>query len=153
VSYDTIEAALQTILRYDTTTFANSAQVSRGDWRIMDSGRSPLAVLYAGAYAENDTDTTLTEFSVTWTVKLDLILKYTDETTRVTFAQKRDTVLEQIMKYPMLHALASATAKLGRITSDGDPLPIFDKDGNGPFFLMQTFSIPVSEVLTIAPTG
>jgi len=161
MSYDAIEAAIKTILLYDTTTFPalvapdTISQVTRGDWRIMDSGKSPLVVLYAGGYTEDESQiAALNEFAVTWTAKLDLIVKYTDDgATRTTLAQKRDVILQDIMQYPMLHGLASATARLGKITSDGDPVPIFDKNGGGPFFLMQTFSIPVSEVLAIAPLG
>lgn len=165
MSFDAITTALQTILRYDTTTFpavgdlAAGSQVTLGDWRGMDKGYPLMAILYSGGYTENDPNdpdsmAALSEFPVTRTIKLDVIRKYTDDgMTRATFAQNVDAILQQIMQYPMLHQLAGGTAKLGRITSDGEPLPVFDKAGNGPFFLAQTFSIPVSEVLTITPLG
>ena len=153
MSWDTIEAGLQTLLQALTSKFPVAAQVTRGDWRVMDAGYNLCVVLYAGAYAEGE-DPTLAEFLVTHTEKLALIKRYLDDgTTRVGFGQDRDAVLEHLMKYPCLNGLAGASARRGKITSDTDVEPIFDKDDNGPFFLMQIFSIPVSEIPSITPVG
>lgn len=153
MSYDTVEAKLQYLLQALTTEFPNEAQVTRGDWRVMDAGYDQCAVLYAGAYNEKDrSESAFGEFDVTWIAHLALIRKYLDDgTTREAFARSRDAVLEQLMKYPCLGGLPKAT--MGNITSDTEVEPVNDQDDNGPFFLIQVFSIPVSETLSITPLG
>ena len=153
MSYDAIEARLQLLLQGLTTQFPsptglNTTAVTRGDWRVLDSGVDKMAILYPGAETEGDS---MSAGSVerTWSTHLDLIVRYLDNgTTAINFEQLRDAVLGHLQKYPSLNGLTGIQA-VGQINAEGDPFYIYDKDGAGPFFYAQTFAIPVTEIATV----
>lgn len=150
MSYDAIEDRAQDLLQLLTGTFAKSSQVTRGDWRILDSGDTPLAVLYGGAFTQiPDADCAYGEQGYDWTLNCDLFVRYLDEgTTAVTLTQTRDAVVGHIAKYPQLNALAGIV-DVSHVQG-GEFIQIFDKDGNGPFFLQTTLSWTVREVAAVA---
>lgn len=151
--YDAIEGALQTILQTLTTVFPNADQVTRGDWRVMDRGFDVWAVLAGADYIE-DTAMAAGASQMNYTTKLLLGVRYrNDGTTRQALVQQRDAVIRHLRKYPHLNGLASTSANMGLITSDGEPQAVFDKDDNGPFFLIQQFTIPTSEIDTVTIAG
>lgn len=155
--YDAIEGALQTILQALTGTFANSGQVTRGDWRVMDHGFECWAVLYPGEYEETSADEPVRNGSIEikYTTKLLLGVRYlNDGTTRQTLVQKRDAVMRQLRAYPYFNRLASDTAYMGLIRSDGEPEAVFPtNEKGGPYFLVQQFTIPSSETSTVTVSG
>lgn len=147
--YDAIEAALQAILQSLTTTFPTLDCVTRGDWRVMDKGYDTWAVLWGADYNEADVMAAGSS-QMAYTTKLLLGVRYLDDgITRVALVRARDAVIRHLRKYPHLNGLASASANMGFITSDGEPQAVFDKSDNGPFFLVQQFTIPTSEVDTV----
>lgn len=151
--YDAIEGALQTLLQNLTSVFAAPEQVTRGDWRVMDRGVDVWAVLYCADYSE-ESAMAAGSSQMNYTTKLLLGVRYTkDGSTRRTLVQKRDAVIRHLRKYPHLNGLASDSANMGLVTSDGEPQAIFDKDDNGPFFLIQQFNIPTSEIDTVTVEG
>ncbi len=153
MSYDAIEERLQLLLQGLTTQFPapvspNTTAVTRGDWRVIDSGADKMAILHPGVETEGDS---MSAGSVerTWSAHLDLIKRYLDDgTTAVNFEKMRDAVLQHLQKYPSLNGLAGVQA-VGQINAEGDPFYIYDKDGAGPFFYAQTFSIPVTAIETV----
>lgn len=152
--YDAIEAALQTLLQSLTSVFATSAQVTRGDWRVMDRGVDVWAVLYPTDYSE-DTPMAAGSSQMKYTTKLLLGVRYRDDgSTRVALVQARDAAIRHLRKYPHLNGLASDSATMGQITSDGEPLAIFPtSDEGGPFALTQLFTIPTAEIDTVTIAG
>lgn len=147
MSYDAIEGAFLTLLQALTGTFATSAQVTRGDWRIVDSGLSPLAVLYPGPFSEGDTWASGgTDYQ--WTVNCQLITRFLNNgTSQVSMEQTRDAVVAQIQKYPTLNALAGVQA-VGRVNG-GEIVELRDKDGGGPYFLQTDLTWQVTELVTV----
>lgn len=152
--YDAIEGALHTILQGLTSVFATPEQVTRGDWRIMDRGVDVWAILYPANYNEDSAMAAGTS-QMTYTTKLLLGVRYlNDGTTRQHLVQVRDAVVRHLRKYPHLNGLASASANMGLITSDGEPLAVFpSNDEGGPFALIQQFTIPTSELDTVTILG
>ena len=152
--YDAIEAALQTLLQNLTSVFATSAQVTRGDWRVMDRGVDVWAVLYPGDYNEADAMAAGAS-QMSYTTHLLLGVRYRDDgSTRVALVQARDAVIRHLRKYPHLNGLASASANMGMITSQGEPQAVFPaNDDGGPFALIQLFTIPTYEIDTVTVAG
>lgn len=152
--YDAIEAALQTILQALTSVFATTEQVTRGDWRVMDRGVDVWAILYGADYTE-ESAMAAGSSQMTYTTKLLLGVRYlNDGTTRQRLVQVRDAVIRHLRKYPHLNGLASASANMGLITSDGEPQAVFPvNDEGGPFALIQQFTIPTFEIDTVTIAG
>ncbi len=145
--YDPIEARFLTLLQGLTSVFTNAAQVTRGDWRTLDGGTSPLAVLYPDVIDEGTTWTAGTTEYI-WRIKLDLFERFlNDGTTHISFEQHRDAVLQHMQKYPKLNGLAGIVV-VGQMSST-EILEVYDKDGGGPFWLLQTFTWPVTEAITV----
>lgn len=152
--YDAIESALQTILQALTSVFATSAQVTRGDWRVLDRGVDVWAVLYPADYTE-ESAMAAGASQMNYTTKLLLGVRYRDDgSTRVALVQARDAVIRHLRKYPHLNGLASTSANMGLITSDGEPQALFPaNDEGGPFALLQQFTIPTFEIDTVTIAG
>jgi|GEM_PF-6166028 hypothetical protein len=148
--YDAIEAALQTILQSLTSVFATSEQVTRGDWRVMDRGVDVWAVLFPADYIEESV-MAAGSAQMSYTTKLLLGVRYRDDgSTRVALVRVRDAVVRHLRQYPHLNGLASDSANMGLITSDGEPQALFpSNDESGPFALIQQFTIPTSEIDTV----
>jgi hypothetical protein len=148
VSYASTEERIQTLLQGLTSVFATTAQVTRGDWRPLDTGIATLAVLYPGEFRE--AGMTRHSSSFHWTINLEFFLRFSN-TAYTDFGSKRDAILQHLQKYPTLNVLGNANREE---TSGGDIREVFDKDGNGPFFLSQVISIRVADYIqvTIAET-
>lgn len=144
--YDAIEERFQTLLQGLTGTFATTAQVTRGDWRPMDRGISPTAVLFPGAVSPGDHWAAGGEDYI-WSVNCDLIVRYLlDGTSWVTLEQTRDAVIALIQKYPTLNALGNCA--VGPVNG-GDMLEIRNKEGDGPFFIATTLTWQVTQLSVV----
>ena len=145
MSYSSVEAALQTILQGLTGTFADTAQVTLGNYDVLDSGVAASAVLVPGAFEQDGQGEGGARKSVrAWNVLIDLFRKYVDEgTTYTSFTTDRDAVIAEIEKYPTLNGETGIVNVIVR--SDGDPGEVFDEDDAGPFFVWQRLRVAVTE--------
>ncbi|KKN73398.1 hypothetical protein LCGC14_0401010 [marine sediment metagenome] len=145
MSYSSVEAAVLTLLQALTGTFAATTDVSRGDYRILDSGADAVAVLVPGAFEQDGIAEGGARKSVRdWNVLIDLFRKYLDEgTTWTNFETDRDAVIAELEKYPTLNGEAGIVR--GIISADADAGEVFDEDDNGPFFVWQRLRIKITE--------
>jgi len=145
LSYSSVEAAVLTLLQALTGTFAATTDVSRGDYRILDSGADAVAVLVPGAFEQDGIAEGGARKSVRdWNVLIDLFRKYLDEgTTWTNFETDRDAVIAELEKYPTLNGEAGIVR--GIISADADAGEVFDEDDNGPFFVWQRLRIKITE--------
>lgn len=143
MSYDTVEAALETLL-VAMPEFSAST-VSRGDYRVLDSGSSDLIVLTPGPFEQDGVGQAGARKSIRlWSILADLFRKYEDDaTTWAGFIATRDAVIDNIEKYPTLNNVAGLT--LVAMEAPGDPIEVFDEDDNGPFFVFQRIRVAVTE--------
>lgn len=145
MSYSSVEAAVLTILQGLTGTFASTDDVTRGDYRILDSGANANAVLIPGAFEQDGIAEGGARKSVrAWNVLIDLFRKYVDDgTTWTNFETDRDAVMAELELYPTLNSEAGIVGVT--ISADADPGEVFDEDDGGPFFVWQRMRLTITE--------
>lgn len=109
MSYDTIEAAVKTLLLNGGVTGLSTANanVTQGDYRPLGK-RNLVVVLNPGAIPEmgfvgNDTK------RMTWVVELEVFIKYNLDLTTIKSSIRtvRDGIITHLNKYPTLNATAN----------------------------------------------
>ncbi len=152
MSYTNIEGALQTISQTLTSYFAVAAQVTRGDYGVLDAGYDYALVLYPGAYADTGYWANNT-IAREWTVHADLFQRVAgdDAGALQTFIALREAWLDTIHAYPRLNNL-SGVQSVNAVRGD-EPAWLFDDSNNGPFFIKQTFTLTVTELVTVTALG
>ncbi len=145
MSYSSVEAAVLTLLQALTGTFAATTDVTRGDYRILDSGADTNAVLIPGSFEQDGIAEGGARKSVRdWNVLIDLFRQYADDgTTWTNFETDRDAVMAQLEKYPTLNGESGVVNVV--ISADADPGEVFDEDDAGPFFVWQRLRIRITE--------
>ena len=137
MAYMTAQGLLKTLLL--TVTGFNTGDVTEGDLRVLDSGTTYKAVLFPGAI--NQIDLAGMTRTVEYECILDLFCKFTDDTSYSTFGTFRDLVIARLDANPAL----SADYFMIAMTSQGEPIEIYDRQGAGPFFINQRFAITIQE--------
>lgn len=149
MSYTTIEAGVQTLLRA-LSRFAE-ADVTRGDWRVLDSGGAPCVVLYPGPFEAEEAGDWGQKWHF-WTVYADVFERYTDNgSSETAFEATRQDVMDTIHAYPTLNGVSGVTRALAR--RGGDLQYIYDRDGGGPYYVMQQITIEVVEKVSYDGSG
>lgn len=148
MSYEAVEGRAQSLLQLLTSMFATSAQVTRGDWGVLDSGVDRSAVLYPGAFEQRGSGSNGSVVYI-WTVQLDLFQRWqaTDAATISAFIALRDAVIQHLQKYPSLNGLAGVYA-VGNIAG-GETIYLFESENSGPFSMKETLVIPVTDLVTV----
>jgi len=145
MSYSTIEIAVQDILQ-GLAQFAD-ADVTRGDYRVLDSIEDDAAILAPGSFTQADVRAQMSYR--TWDVLVDYFYVYRDDgTSETNFATGRDNIIAELEKYPTLDG-TSGIIQI-RVSADGDAEPVDDEDGRGPFFLWQRLRVTVVERVDIS---
>lgn len=143
MSYVTVETQVQTILQGLTSVFATSAQVTRGDWSVLDRGYDAWAVIYPGAFDERQT--AIGGSSFRWMVNVEFGIRFT-KTAYTDLASKRDSLLQHLQKYPTLNRVTNVNR--GEMSAS-NLTEIFDKDGSGPFYLSQIITLPIDDFVQV----
>lgn len=144
MSYASVESAIQTLLQA-MSEFSN-AEVTRGDYRQLDiAGADDVAVLTPGAFQQDGVGEAGARKSVRiWNVLIDQFRKYVDDgTTWTNFEATRDAIIVQLEKYPTLNGESGIT--LVAIDAGADPSLVYDREGNGPYFIVQEIRVAVTE--------
>ena len=134
--YDEIEARIQTLIQALTRFAGNTGRVTRGNYKILDTGVPEAVILDMGAVGPETQEAygVYRDFDVLVTI----LTKYgADEATMHTnFKALRYDIIALEEKYPSLNNLGGVIQTA--IQSDGDPDDVYDKLGAGPFFRMQS---------------
>lgn len=142
MSYSTIEAGFLTLLQGLTGTFATTAQCTRGDWRVLDKGLTPIAVLYPGALQSGEVTFVGGEEHI-WSVNCELTARFiNDGTSMTTLETVRDAVIALFQDNPNLGI--SDGSHISNVTGS-EFVELRDTDGNGPFYLQTTLTFTVNE--------
>jgi hypothetical protein len=139
MSYSTCQTALKTVLLTLSTRFS-AGDVLENSNRNFDNGRAVFAELWPGAVVKLETVSYVTEQQ--WQILLDLYVRMIDDTSNALFQTIRDEVLAKILDYPTLN---TGQCLVNGISSEGEPEPVRDKNGQGPFFIYQGFKVGVTE--------
>jgi len=142
-----IAQAIQAILQ-GTTRFPD-ANVTIGDYRILNMGVNEAAIITPGAVPGNEEDGQNRQL-VTWHTLVDLFERdQQDGTAWVDFYQERDDVIGTLQRYPNLNQTAVEIVAYG-ISADGDPAQIKSKDNAGPLWIVQTLRIEITERVVVS---
>lgn len=143
--YAAIEAAIQTIIRTLTGDFA-SADVSRGDFKIIENGspnkaiitQQPARTIERGGDSRRTTE---------WISKVEVLRRYNiTDTPRTDLISLMDRIYQKLESYPTLGGL---TVNRVAISIDGEPNEIRPDGATAdsiPVFLMQSLTIVTLEV-------
>ena len=139
MSYETVEAGLQTEIR--ATATLEDEQVSLGDWLILGYGHAQVAVLeYQSFTAERDSSDVDT--MITWTVRINLLVKYTDDADGTNLLRDiRDEILTRLLKNPKLNNTAFDSMPIqGSIAGEDEEVVI-----GGVRFLKEWIDVEIEE--------
>lgn len=133
--------AAQALLKTKLLTCASfgASDVTEGDYRVMDSGSTNMAIIIPGNIPLLDVAgmTRTQEYDAI----VDLITKFVDDTSYNTFGTLRDAMLAVFIASPAL----SADYFITEISTDADIQELFDRQGAGPFFVSQRFRFTIQE--------
>lgn len=106
MSYASGEAALKTIM--EGVTGFSSSSVVRQDWRILNQGKSPAAILRPGPWTV--ADSTMTSKAYNWRCIIEVWVRYIDDAVPVSGLQTYQAAINAlIQKYPTIAGLAGVT--------------------------------------------
>jgi len=147
--YAGIEAAAQGLLQ--ALSEFEDADVTRGDYRVLDRASPPYAVLLPGPFVVEESGD-WGQKTVLWTMYVEVFERYLDNgTSEVSLEATRQAVIDCFGKYPTLGGVTGVTRTLAR---RGDELRyIYDRDGGGPHFVMQRIAVEVEERVGYAGSG
>jgi hypothetical protein len=150
VSQSSLQSALQTLLKAlpalaDKPGGLEVCTIS--SLKPMDAGVTHCAAIWPGTAQGGEAAGY--EVSFTWSIPLDLIIRYTsDEVSYPALTAFLDDVIALLVKYPTLNGQGSVT--LERVSADADPLEVNDKTNGGPFFLLQTIRVEITERVALS---
>jgi len=148
MSYATIEAKVQTLLR--ALSLFDDADVTRGDYRVLDQVGGPYCVLTPGGFTRSGAATSYGERkSNFWTVTLDLFVRHWGDGTEFTNLQSnRQTIIDELDKYDP--SLDSTTGVMYAVITGGDPPRAVYDEAGAAHWLMQRMSLEIHEKVSIS---
>ena len=144
MSYSPIEARIQTLIQ--ARSAFDDADVTLGDYRVLDRGSAPYVVLRPGEF-ERVPHTFAGGRKTEWTVIVELFEKHIgDGTEQTNLETHRQNIIDTADAYPTLNGLSGV--HFASLSSGEIPRPVYDEDGSGPFFLLQIMKWEVMELTT-----
>jgi len=148
MSYSTGEDLIQT--RVIACDNFDSNNVARGNWKLMNKGRSDhYAILRPGPFTIEWN--TYRSYIATWTTIVELWQRYTDDEVTRTNLFARVADLLPIMAYPRLGD-TGGTVLDAHFTGGGEPQEMWKK-GGGPQWLRWEMQIEWKEEVTVNIAG
>ncbi len=147
--YDEIEARIVTLIQSLTRfTPGLTERVTRGNYRILDTGIPEAVVIEGGAFGPETAEGG--GFYRDFDILVNIFTRYTDaeDTTYAAFRSLRSDVLGLEEMYPSLNNLGGVIQTV--MQSDGDPSDVYDKSGAGPFFKMQVLRWTVTRRYSVS---
>jgi len=144
MSYATIVARAQSLIQA-LDTYAD-ADVSLGDYRILESGSAPYVILRAGPL--ENVFRTPTRRQRTWTIMVELYERMVgDGTEEANLTANREELVVLFDKYPTLNSL-SADVTGAQIIGGDEPVIALHEKGGG-IWLMTILTLTVNEQYTV----
>jgi hypothetical protein len=141
MGYATCEAALQTILRA-LSQYAD-AQVTRGDYDVLDRGYTQCCVLRPGPVTVRQSGD-WGQQRYAWTLDCTIYQRYVGDGSEWTnLESQRENVLDQIGAYPTLDGASGVVRAVAERA--GEVAAVYPRDADVPAWLMQTIRLQVHE--------
>jgi hypothetical protein len=123
-------------------TLVSPVHVTRANYDVLDSEVDKSIVVLPGSFTSTDAaGGTLTRI---WSIPFDLFIKYvSDPETNATLTTFRDKLISLLDSYPTLNGQPNIT--LDTLSAPDDIDEVRDRQGGGPYFLMQNFRLEITE--------
>jgi len=149
MSYATIEAQIQTLIQ--ALGAFDDADVTRGDYRVLDAGSAPYVVLCPGAFSYRPAGD-WAQVAYEWNTVVELFERYVGDGSEYTnLGTDIGTIVQQIAIYPSLDGLANVTR--ATVEPDGGPIGIYLQESSVPQFLLQRLIVRTHEELVHDGSG
>ena len=147
MSYELVEERMHSLMLNLTPVFSKAEQLTRGDWRVMNLGKSPCGIFYPGALPPA-TPLTAESWGYHYHVNFDFYYRFKDDGKSMReFEELRDKVLQHMQAYPTLNHLSSTTEIEG--FSGSDVIELYSKEGQGPYYLAQTLTWTILDYVQV----
>lgn len=148
MSYATIADGLKTILR--TIIDFNGPNVTLADYKVLTGGNSQAIVIFPGGFTQSiETFNTSGDYFIQYEVEIQVFVRYkTDPEAASKLAAYRQAIIEKVNQYPTLDGVDGVLFAM--VTRGDAPIPVFNQDGTGPFYWLQTLVCSVQEDLSVA---
>lgn len=149
MSYSTIEAAAAVLLR--ALSNFDDADVTRGDYRVLDQGSPPYVVLLPGPFECVEAGD-WGQKVYTWTMYAEVFERYLNGGSSETALETtRQAVIDCLCKNPTMNAVTGVTRVLPR--RGAELRYLYDEQGGGPHFVMQRIEVEIEEVVGYTGSG
>lgn len=144
MSYETVEAALQTQLQ--ATATLSDAQVTLADWDVLAQGHDQAAVLEYWGF-ESEEQAFGGAIWTTWTTRVHLYARYTDDAAVQNLLRDvRQEIINRVHQYPRLNNTAGVQNAFPRRGHWDDPQMV---EIGGIRFLREYIEIEIVEDVTV----
>jgi len=106
MAYDTVEAAVKTLVQTLEGFEPKDKNVSQGDYRVMAGGVPKAVILQPGPFRRNMVDTNRARSE--WAVSLELYVAFREELSQIAsdIRAVRQAIIDMLDKYPTLNSTA-----------------------------------------------
>jgi len=144
-----IQGYIQTLIQADSA-FA-SADVTLGDFRVLDSGGPPYAVILPGAIVEARRSGDWSQVQFFWEHEVDVFERFLGDS-YTSFVTARQTVVDIIARNPTLGGNAGISNTL--VTRATAPLYVYPEAGaDVPTFVLSKLTVRTVEEVLYAGAG
>ena len=145
----TIQGYIQTLIQADSS-FAD-ADVTLGDFRVLDSGGPPYAVILPGAIVEARRSGDWSQVQFFWEHEVDVFERFLGDS-YTSFVTARQTVVDIIARNPTLGGNAGISNTL--VTRATAPLYVYPEAGaDVPTFVLSKLTVRTVEEVLYAGAG
>jgi len=149
VSDSTIQGYIQSLLQADDS-FA-SADVTLGDFRVLDSGSPPYAVILPGAIVDARRSGDWSQVTFFWEHELHVFERFLGDS-YTSFVTARQTVVDIIARNPTLGGNAGISNAL--VTRATSPLYVYPTEGaDVPTFVLSRLTVRTVEEVLYSGSG
>jgi len=148
MSYATIAQGLKDILR--TIPDFDGPNVTLADYKVLTGGNAKAIVIFPGGFSQElSTVNTDSSYLIQYELEVQTFVQYkTDPEAAEKLAEYRQAIIEKVNQYPTLDGVDGVLFAM--ITRGEPPVPVFNSDGAGPFYWLQTLICTVQEDLIVA---
>lgn len=132
MSYTSVEARTQSIIQ--ALSDFDNADVTRGDFTVLDRGSPPYAVLWFGGGRSIRPASEMTGAPIRWQINIDVYDRYLDDTSVRDLPDTLLNVVLRLVARPALEALSLTDAQVIETLVEvlDEVTTLFDREGGGP---------------------
>jgi hypothetical protein len=144
-----IQSYIQDLIQADSN-FAN-ADVTLGDYRVLDSAGAPYAVILPGRVVDAARSGDWSQVTFAWEHSVEVFAKFVDDS-YASFTTARQAVMDAIGENPTLGGQAGITNSY--VSAATEPLYLYSADGGDvPQFVLSRITVTTVEEVSYDGSG